>query len=109
MLSLASHRTLENLLHPFHTFIGKMDTSVETLSGVRDYQIPSTHPLPCDIQLIDASPLPAYSDPLDDHSFYATSKFALLVRRVGFDGQFLGGTPLPECQSEESQLGQVRN
>lgn len=107
MLSLQSQILLEDLHHPYQIFVGQATVSDQVMAATEDYKAPSSHSLSCDIQLIDASPLPSYEDELDDHSYYANPSAGLLIRRVGYDGQFLGSRPLPECATEGRTLGRV--
>jgi len=108
MLSLQSQILLEDLHHPFQTFTGQQaETSDQILSAISDYSVAGSDSLPCDIQLVDSSPLPSYEDALDDHSFFPNPTTAILIRRVGYDGQFLGSLPLPECITEGGSFGEV--
>ena len=76
-------------------------------SPVSDYTLNSGVMLPCDVQLIDATPLPHYSDPRDASTFVPTPNAGLLLRRVGFDGEFLNERSTPFSHCDDKQLGLV--
>ncbi len=108
MLSLAAQMTLHSLLNPLRAFAGFGTPSPLEFMDIKDYSI-STNPdgLSCDIQLVDLPMLPSYKNSLDDESYMPAPHAGLLLHRVGFDGRFLNGVPLPECSIDETKLGHV--
>jgi hypothetical protein len=110
MLSLESQLALNDLLRPFKAFTSSVDLTPSTLSGISDYKSsPSPSDIPCDIELVDIQMIPSYKVPLDDASFVPTSQIGVTVRRLGFDGRYLGsgGISLPKCSMNEKHIGRV--
>jgi len=106
MLTLASHITLQDMLHPFRTFTNPSELTPLSLSEVSDYN-PKGLNLACDTELVDMTMLPNYRLPLDDSSYVPTAQAAVTVRRVGFDGRYFSGIPMPKCAVDGSHLGHV--